>query len=356
MTAVLAAAAVVLTGCGAELESLPAPDPLGSAARYTVTAQFRDVENLTIGAKVKLEGVVVGDVVDISTKNYVANVKMQIEQKFPLSAQAKFQIRFTTPLGEDFVSVTSKITSETPRLRDGTTVRLDQTSDAPSIEDTFAAVSTLLNGGGLSQIHIIATELQQLLHGRTGQIRDLLTQLHTVVVNLDAHKGDIDRALDSLAGLTKQLNDGNSLIDKALQEFPTTIQLLSDDTGKLATLLGKVRKLGDTVRGLLAQSTDNMVAMLSNLQPTLDALRAADGDLIPTFKTLITFGRLFDRAAPGDYVNLAANILTPLESNGFQPTPGGGGEPNVKRAHQLTQVTTNGADSFRVLLSGGGAL
>jgi hypothetical protein len=50
MTAVLAAAAVVLAGCGAELESLPAPDPLGSAARYTVTAQFRDVENLTIGA------------------------------------------------------------------------------------------------------------------------------------------------------------------------------------------------------------------------------------------------------------------------------------------------------------------
>lgn len=352
-SAVVAAAAIALSGCSSlVLENLPAPDALGGAGRYTITAQFRDVENLALGAKVKLEGVVVGDVLSIATKNYVANVKMEIEKRFPLSKDAKFQIRFTTPLGEDFVSVRSIRKPGVGDLKNGAMVRLDNTSDAPTIEDTFAAVSTLLNGGGLSQIHIIATELQTMLRGRTGQVRDLTNQLQTVVANFDAHKGDLDNALTALASLTKQLNDGNSLINQALEQFPSTIQLLATDTGKLSHLLTRVSKLGDTVRGLVNNTSDNLATMLDNLRPTLDALKSADGDLIPTFKSLINFGTLFDRAAPGDYVNLYLNIYGLFESPGYKPQKGG--YPNSDGAVRITGATTSGTATLTTLLTGGG--
>jgi phospholipid/cholesterol/gamma-HCH transport system substrate-binding protein len=347
---VLGTAVVALTACGAELENLPAPDALGSAPRYTVTAHFRDVENLTIGAKVKLEGAVIGAVTDITTKNYVANVKMQIEKKFPLAHDARFQIRFTTPLGEDFVAVASSTPKAGQAMANGTQVPLDQTNSAPTIEDTFAAVSTLLNGGGLNQIHIIASELQTMLHGRTGQIRDLIGQLDTVVGNLDAHKGDIDNALVGLQKLSAELNNGNGLINQALQQFPTTIQLLNQDTDRLTTLLGKVDRLGATVRNLLTNSSDNMATVLQNLQPTLDALKAADGDLIPTFDTLIRFGALFDRAAPGDYVNLYANILGLFESTGTKPAAGGEIRPNSAAERPLS---ADPGAAFTQLLGGG---
>ena len=75
---------------------------------------------------------------------------MNIEKKFPLGRRARFQIRFTTPLGEDFISVTGADQggSRWPTARP---CRNGQTDAAPGIEDTFAALSTLLNGGGLSQ-------------------------------------------------------------------------------------------------------------------------------------------------------------------------------------------------------------
>jgi phospholipid/cholesterol/gamma-HCH transport system substrate-binding protein len=276
---------------------------------------------------------------------------MQIEKKFRLAYDARFQIRFTTPLGEDFVAVSSSTPKAGQALANGAQVPVDQTDAAPTIEDTFAAVSTLLNGGGLNQIHIIATELQTMLHGRTGQIRDLLGQLDTVVGNLNAHRGDIDNALVGLQKLSAELNSGNSLINQALQQFPTTIQLLNQDTGQLTVLLGKVDRLGATVRNLLNQGSDNLATMLQNLQPTLDALKAADGDLVPTFNTLINFGALFDRAAPGDYVNLYANILGLFESKGVKPTPGGEFRPN-SAAERALAATPSGA-TLLTLLNGG---
>ena len=352
---VAAAAAAVLTGCSQPtLENLPAPAEV-SGATYRVSAEFRDILNLTIGAKVKLEGVVIGDVTSITTKNYVALVKMEVEKQFPITADATFQVRFTTPLGEDFISVTSVNKPGATLMRSGTVVRLAHTSDAASIEDTFAAVSTLLNGGGLDQLHTIATELQTMLHGRTGAARDLLTQLHTVVTNLEAHKGDIDRALTSIQSVGSQLNSGNALINQALNEFPQTIQLLANDTARIESLLTKVAKLGDTVKSLVSQSADHMVATLDNLAPTLDALRAADADLIPTFNSLIRFGKLFDRAAPGDYVNINGTIVGLLGTTNHPYLPPKGGVKNSASAQQITDTpaTSNSADTVRALLGGG---
>jgi ABC-type transporter Mla subunit MlaD len=105
------AAALVLTvplaaGCGLSLSTLPAPAGI-SGPTYRVTAQFADVGDLTIGAKVKLQGVVIGQVQTITTKNFQANVAIDLETKFRLPVGSTFQIRFTTPLGEDFVSVTA---------------------------------------------------------------------------------------------------------------------------------------------------------------------------------------------------------------------------------------------------------
>lgn len=337
-------ASLAISGCSVPgLESLPAPNPL-SGPTYHITAQFTDIENLTLGAKVKVAGVVVGDVTKIETHNYVAEVGMTIEKKFPLSTSATFQVRFTTPLGEDFVSVASDLKAGAKALPDGATVYLAQTSDAPSIEDTFAALSTLLNGGGLDQIHVIASELQQALHGRTSQARDMLIQLDAIIDNLDAHKNDIDNTLVGLQKMTDQLNKGTPVIEQALVEFPQTLQLLSQDTGRVRDLLQKVATLGDSVKSLLARSQSSMLTTLDNLRPVLDSLRSSESTLVPTFNSLIRFGQLFDKAAPGDYATAAATAYILWDSDPSVPQKGG----------TVTNAATHSrADAVASLLTGG---
>jgi phospholipid/cholesterol/gamma-HCH transport system substrate-binding protein len=314
------AATGLLAGCSLGLEQLPSPSGT-SGPTYTLTATFTDVQNLALGAKVKLGGVVVGEVTDIKTHDYQAAVVMHVEKKFPLGTDARFQIRFTTPLGEDFISITSKGTHG--RLASGATVPLANTSDAPGIEDTFAALSTLLNGGGLNKLQIIANELDTAFKGRAGSARAALINLHTVIANLDQHKVDIDRTLDGLGLLAKTLNKGTPVIEQALQLFPSTLQTLADDTTRIRSLLQRVGALGTTVNGLLRRSQSALLADFDNLRPTLDALRARQSQLLPTFRSLIAVGKAINRAAPGDYLNVGATVQFLLEAPPARPKKGG---------------------------------
>ena len=337
LIAVLAAA--LLAGCGFGLEDLPAPSGTHGPT-YKVTGLFRDVQNLTLGAKVKLGGVVVGEVESISTANYTAAVRMRLEKQFRLGRDAQLQIRFTTPLGEDFISITSAGAPRHGVLSDGDTIPLRDTGDAPSIEDTFAAVSTLLNGGGLNKLHIIATELDAAFQGRTGNARNALINLHKLIVNLDEHKVDIDRTLDGMARLSATLSNGTGVVQQALDLFPSTLQTLADDTHRIRELLGRVADLGSVVSGLLRRSQDALVTDLDNLRPTLDSLRAQQSKLLPTFRSLIELGKSVRRAAPGDYLNISATIQFLLNAPPARPQPGGfvhpGAEPNDAVAELLT--------------------
>jgi phospholipid/cholesterol/gamma-HCH transport system substrate-binding protein len=337
--AVLSAA--LLGGCSIGLESLPAPSGT-TGATYRLTAVFEDVQNLTLGAKVKLGGVVVGAVTSIRTANYQALVGMRVEKKFPLGRGAQLQIRFTTPLGEDFIAIQSRGSLDHGRLADGATIPIADTRTAPGIEDTFAALSTLLNGGGLDKLQIIARELDAAFRGRGGDARDALIKLHTVVANLDAHKSDIDRTLDALGQLSATINRSTGVVQQALDLFPDTLSSLATDTARIRGLLDRVSRLGTTIDGLLQRGQDAMLTDFDNLRPTLDALRARQDELLPTFRSLIALGKSVQRAAPGDYLNISATIQFLLDAPPAHPKPGGVVRPGAEPQNAVRQLLTGG--------------
>ena len=253
----------------------------------------------------------------------MAAVEKKLEKQFRLGTDAQFQIRFTTPLGEDFISITSDGSVRRGVLAEGDTIPVRDTSDAPSIEDTFSAVSTLLNGGGLSKLQIIASELDTAFKGRTGDARSALINLHALIVNLDDHKVDIDRTLDGMAQLAETLNRGTGVVQQALDLFPSTLQTLADDTQRIRELLTRVDDLGDVVSGLLRRSQQALLTDLDNLRPTLDSLRARQAQLLPTFRALIELGKSVRRAAPGDYLNISGTIQFLLNAPPARPQQGG---------------------------------
>ena len=343
IAAVLSATAPLATGCGFSLHQLPSTGGV-SGATYRLTAHFDDVADLNVGAKVKLQGVVIGQVEAITTKNYDAAVAIDVSRKFALPADSTFEIRFTTPLGEDYIAVTAPRTAAGPRLGDGDTVSAKHTTEAPTIEDTFAALSLLLNGGGLDKLQVIVRELSTGLHGHVGAARDTLVQLRKVVGDLDTHKGDIDHLLTGMDQLAAQLDQRSGLITTALEQFPQTIDLLAQDTGRIRSLLGKVGQLGDTVKGLLDRGQRALLDDLDGLRPTLDALAASRDSLIPTFNSLVKFGNLFDRATPGDYLNLYITVQVPLAMPPQHPK---------RPAATVTAAAASPSDAIARLLTGG---
>jgi phospholipid/cholesterol/gamma-HCH transport system substrate-binding protein len=316
----------VLSGCGASLAQLPGPSPV-SGPTYHLTLNLADALNLTVGAKVKRAGIVIGQVSSIGTSNYQAHVGVDIRRSAPLPAGTTFQVRFSTPLGDDFIAANPPaLPGAAAALASGAVVSQANTGDAPTIEDTFASLSLLLNGGGINQIHTIVREMDTALTGQSPQLRDLLTQLDDSVTVLDSHRDDIDRTLSALRSMGATLSAGTPVIDQALQIFPGLFQQLSAEVGPLNDLLARVSALGQTVTGLVSQSQSAMVADFDELRPTLDQLTATESDLIPTFQALTRFGTLVNRATPGDYVNVSATVY--LMNSANPDTPGHSGQKN----------------------------
>ena len=73
---------------------------------YTVTADFPDAQGITKGTEVRLAGVKIGEVEDITlTPSNRALFKMRILQRYPIPPDAKFQIATTGLLTSPIIAV-----------------------------------------------------------------------------------------------------------------------------------------------------------------------------------------------------------------------------------------------------------
>lgn len=311
---VLMAALLAVASCSApDLSVLPGPKAVDGDT-YPLSAEFDDALNLPLGAKVRLQGAIVGEVTAVRTRNFRAYVDLRIRTDTKLPLGTTIQIRFTTPLGEDYLALLPPARPGTATIAAGTKLTRASTSAAPTIEDAFAALSLLLNGGGVDQIGIIVRELDTTLRGRTGTIRTVVEQLRRFVAALNSRRGDIDRALDGLNNLAVTLRRGDGVIKAALDQFPPALRVLAGQTRKLTQLLQSVGNLGNVTADVLNRSTATLLADIDALRPTLTSLVRVRTTLVPTMQVLTRLGANLDAATPGDYIN-ADGLLTLIFSD-----------------------------------------
>ena len=136
------------------------------AGQYRIDAVFEDALNLPAGAPVKVGGVAVGKVVAVQPDDYRARVQMAVDDDVRIPRGSTFRLRYTTALGELYVEVTPA--ADGPPIEDASTIEGANVYTAPTVEDSLASASLLVNGGSLGQIQTIVTELNHALDGRLG--------------------------------------------------------------------------------------------------------------------------------------------------------------------------------------------
>ena len=198
------AAAITLSGCGFHGlygTHLPGGADLGGHP-YSVTIYFTNVLDLVPQSAVKVNDVAVGRVETVDAEQqerqlrrpeangWTAKVDVKVNGDVHLPANARAEVKQTSLLGEKYVALEQPLddAGRDATLKNGDTIPITRTGSAPEVEEVLGALSLLLNGGGLQQIHIITTELNKALQGNEAAVRDLLGQLNTFVGTLDQQK------------------------------------------------------------------------------------------------------------------------------------------------------------------------
>ena len=317
LAATAAVSAVLLSGCGISLQTLPLLG-VSTSHTYPLHARFADALNLADGAPVRLGDDTVGTVSAIAAVSGVARVTMRIQDHYRIPADATASVRFITPLGDQYVQLDTPTPATAAALAPGATIGLERTSAAASVEDTLAAAGTLLFGGGLGQVQTLTSELNQILGGNQPQIRHLLANVNTAVTSLAAHDSDIDQALSSISQLSAQIDQGRGAIVAALDTLPAAAATLAADNPQITALLQAINQLSPQVVQLAQRSGSVLTSDSQSLAPVVAQLASVDGQLQADLATVETFARRTTRAIPGDYLqgHLIINVVNhplPLE-------------------------------------------
>jgi phospholipid/cholesterol/gamma-HCH transport system substrate-binding protein len=318
-----------LSGCGWHgLNTLPLPGTAGGGpGSFTIQAQLPNVTNLQPNSRVRVGDVTVGNVTKVEMQGWHALLTITLDHDVNLPANATVKLGQTSLFGSLHVELAPP-TNVAPqgKLHDGSLIPLAAASTYPSTEQTLAAISLVLNGGGVGQVQDITEALSTAFAGRADDLRSLIVQLDKYVGYLNDQKDDIIAAADSLNNLVGQIAVQKPVVDKALKTIPDALAVLSHQRMTIAdaiTQLGKFSALtADTVnqtKGALVQELTDVGPVLKSLADAGPALTRALG-VLPTYPfpkdTLTKWNR-------GDYANLTAVIdltLSRLDSSFFTGT------------------------------------
>jgi phospholipid/cholesterol/gamma-HCH transport system substrate-binding protein len=294
--AALAAVAVLGTSCAVLGYA-------GDCEGTEIVGMFEQVGDLVENSNVQSSDVEVGTVTSIELDDFNARVTMCMDPGERVPVDARFVVRTTSLLGEKFVDVQPQ-SDESRFLEDGDIVGLDQTGKATELEEVFAKLAAVLGTGNLEQINRFTTAQANILRGRAGKLREVLNRLRRFTDLLNGRRDQIVASVDSLDSVARTINDDSRILERFLDSFAGSSQVLSDQRDQLEDLLialdrftnVSVRLLGSTERGLDEQFTD--------LRPVLRTAVDNSANLHKSLKTLATFSQWFPETMPGDYLQL----------------------------------------------------
>jgi phospholipid/cholesterol/gamma-HCH transport system substrate-binding protein len=302
----LLATAVLAAGCSGP--SLPFRTGTGEDS-YQITVHLADLGNLVPDADVKAADITVGTVTGMTFDNWTAKLTVSLQRSASLPANAEARVAQKSLLGAEYLELAP------PRqgpaigaLRDGDDIPITRTGRYPETEELLAALSALLNQGGIGQLSTITAELDNALVGREGAARGLIHDLGALSSTLDAHKGDIVRALENVDRLSTTIAQQTQVVDQALQAIPPGLAALERQRGTLVETLDSVSALGDVAARVVDDSQADLHANLQALQPILGKLADSGKNLTESMGILPTFPFSTNAAFPavvnGDYGNL----------------------------------------------------
>lgn len=302
---------VVLAASGCQwrgLNSLPMPGTQGQGeGSFVIQAQLPDVGTLERNSRVRVGDVNVGTITKIERQGWHALVTMRLNGDVDLPANATATVGQTSLLGSLHVELAAPTTVPAQgKLRAGAVIPLDSGAAYPSTDQTLAALSMLLNGGGVGQLQDITAALATAFAGREGDLRGLIEQLDQFTGRVNTQTTDIISATDSFNGLVGQFAEQKPVLDRALQTIPDAVQVLSDRRENLVEAVDAFGRFSGLTADAVDQTKASLVSEFRALGPVLNSLANAGPDMTRSLSLLSTFPwpkENIDKIVRGGYLN-----------------------------------------------------
>jgi phospholipid/cholesterol/gamma-HCH transport system substrate-binding protein len=251
----------------------------GSTNGYS--AVFNDASRLKAGDSVRIAGIRVGTVGDVSLlPDRKVLVKFDTDRNVKLTTGTQAAIRYLNLVGDRYMELVDTPDS-TKIMAAGSQIPVDRTAPALDLDLLLGGLKPVIQGLNPQDVNALTSSLVQILQGQGGTLESLFSKTSSFTNSLADNNQVIEQLIDDLKTTLDTLDkDGGefsasidkleSLVDGLSQDrdpIGTAIESLNNGTTSLADLLGRARPpLNGTIDQL-----NKLAPILDNDKDRLDA-------------------------------------------------------------------------------------
>jgi len=214
------------------------------------SAVFADASRLKSGDTVRVAGIRVGTVKDVSLEaDRKVLVRFDADRNIVLTTGTQAQVRYLNLVGDRYLELVDTPGS-TKILPAGSTIPADRTAPALDLDLLLGGLKPVIQGLNPQDVNALTASLIQVLQGQGGMLNSLFSKT---------------------SSFTNSLADNNQVIEQLIEDLKSTLDTLSKDGDDFS---GAIDRLDQLVKGLSADrdpigeaitSLDNGTASLADL-------------------------------------------------------------------------------------------
>ena len=287
----------------------------------TYRAQFSNVTGLEVDQFVRVAGVEVGKVKNITIQpDTTALVEFTAEDSLVITEGTRAVIRYDDLIGGRYVGL-EEGAGGVRKLNPGDTIPLSRTSPALDLDALIGGFRPLFQALNPDQVNALTSQLIRAFQGQGGTINSLLTQagdLTSTLANRDQLVGEVITNLNTVLG---SIGDQNDQFAKTVDSLSDIVATLSERKEDVSNSVAYANSAAAGVADLLAQARPPLQTVVPQLDRTAGTI-VADADYVDNLlNTLPESYRMLNRQGIyGDYFGFyLCEIVLKLNGKGGQP-------------------------------------
>ncbi|HYO02295.1 MAG TPA: MCE family protein [Mycobacterium sp.] len=264
----------------------------GSTNGYS--AVFTDASRLAAGETVRVAGIRVGTVTDVSLQpDRTVVVEFDADRAIPLTTGTQAAIRYLNLTGDRFLDLIDGPGS-TRLMPPGSQIPVDRTQPALDLDLLLSGLKPVIQGLNAQDVNALSASLVQVFQGQEGTLDSLLAKTASFTNTLADNSQTVEDLIDNLNTVLDTLSKDGEQFSGTIDRLEKLITGLSQDRDPIGTAIASLDNGTASLADLLTQARPPLagtIDQLNRLAPNLDA------------KTSVLDGAL--QRSPGNYRKLA---------------------------------------------------
>lgn len=248
-------------------------------------------------AEVKLRGVVVGEVRQISSTGDGARLELAIQpdQVNRLPANVSAELLPTTLFGERYVDLVLPADPDPRRLTTGSVISQDRSQDAIELQRVLSDLLPMLTAVQPQKLAVTLTAIATALRGRGTELGSTLARINTYLGQFNPHLPQLDTDITALAAVADDYDEAAPNLVQALDDFSRSSQTVVEERNNLSTLYATLAGTSTDLTNFLRANRTNIIRLNADALPSLRILAKYAPEFPCTLQQLVDFEPAMDK-------------------------------------------------------------